>query len=147
MTSPQTSPTQREHMIAEAAYFRAERRGFQGGDPLDDWLQAEAEVDRMTAGTDKPARESLADLLAAQLRDYDGESARLSAKAREVSAALRAELERELDRLKPLRTSAEQALGEMRQRAGHATEDLRALGDKVRTELADTLQRLAKRFS
>jgi hypothetical protein len=32
-------------MIADAAYFRAEQRGFQGGDPLRDWLQAEAEVD------------------------------------------------------------------------------------------------------
>lgn len=30
--------------IAEAAYYRAERRGFQGGSELDDWLEAEAEV-------------------------------------------------------------------------------------------------------
>lgn len=27
--------------IAEAAYYRAERRGFVGGDPVDDWLAAE----------------------------------------------------------------------------------------------------------
>jgi prefoldin subunit 5 len=134
-------------MIAEAAYFRAEHRGFQGGDPLDDWLQAEAEIDRMTAGGEKPAGEKLADQLAAQLRKYDSEFARLTAKAREVSTAVRNELERELERLKPLRTSAEQALGEMHQRAGHATDDLLALGDKVRTELADTLERLAKRLS
>ena len=32
-------------MIAEAAYYRAERRGFEGGDPVQDWLAAEAEVD------------------------------------------------------------------------------------------------------
>lgn len=31
-------------MIAEAAYFRAERRGFQGGCPVDDWLEAEHEI-------------------------------------------------------------------------------------------------------
>lgn len=30
--------------IAEAAYLRAERRGFNGGDPLLDWLEAEKEV-------------------------------------------------------------------------------------------------------
>jgi hypothetical protein len=32
-------------MIAEVAYFRAEARGFEGGDPVRDWLEAEAEVD------------------------------------------------------------------------------------------------------
>jgi hypothetical protein len=36
----------REHMIAEAAYYIAEHRNFQGGDPGQDWLQAEAEIDR-----------------------------------------------------------------------------------------------------
>ncbi|MDE1943669.1 MAG: DUF2934 domain-containing protein [Betaproteobacteria bacterium] len=35
----------REHRIAVAAYYRAERRGFLGGDPVVDWLEAEAEVD------------------------------------------------------------------------------------------------------
>lgn len=33
-------------MIAEAAYYRALRRGFNGGDPVDDWLDAEQEIDR-----------------------------------------------------------------------------------------------------
>jgi hypothetical protein len=37
----------REEMIAVAAYFRAERRGFNYGDPVEDWLAAEAEVDAM----------------------------------------------------------------------------------------------------
>lgn len=31
-------------MIAELAYFRAERRGFAPGGELQDWLEAEAEV-------------------------------------------------------------------------------------------------------
>jgi hypothetical protein len=33
-------------MIEEAAYFRAKQRGFDGGDPLDDWLAAEREINR-----------------------------------------------------------------------------------------------------
>jgi len=37
----------RQRMIAEAAYYRAEKRGFVGGDPLHDWLDAEAEIDRI----------------------------------------------------------------------------------------------------
>jgi hypothetical protein len=43
---------QRQRMIAEAAYFRAQRRGFQIGNPLEDWLAAEAEIDRVLDGSD-----------------------------------------------------------------------------------------------
>jgi hypothetical protein len=39
------SPEERMRMIAEAAYLIAEQRGFQGDMALNDWLQAEAEVD------------------------------------------------------------------------------------------------------
>jgi Protein of unknown function (DUF2934) len=38
------SPAERYKMMAEAAYFRAERRGFKPGHELDDWLWAEHEV-------------------------------------------------------------------------------------------------------
>ncbi|HEY4214532.1 MAG TPA: DUF2934 domain-containing protein [Steroidobacteraceae bacterium] len=37
----------RRGMIAEAAYLRAERRGFMPGDEVEDWLAAEAEVDAL----------------------------------------------------------------------------------------------------
>ncbi len=39
------SVEERRQMIAEAAYYRAERRGFVGGDPIEDWLTAEAEIE------------------------------------------------------------------------------------------------------
>lgn len=35
----------REARIAEAAYWRAERRGFAPGHELEDWLSAEREID------------------------------------------------------------------------------------------------------
>jgi hypothetical protein len=34
-------------MVAEAAYYRAERRGFATGGELEDWIQAESEIDRL----------------------------------------------------------------------------------------------------
>jgi hypothetical protein len=37
----------RLQLIAEAAYFRAERRGFQPGKELEDWLAAEIEIDAL----------------------------------------------------------------------------------------------------
>lgn len=44
------APEQREQIIAETAYFIAEARGFNGECQLDDWLQAEAMVDRQLSG-------------------------------------------------------------------------------------------------
>jgi hypothetical protein len=35
----------RRELIAQAAYYRAERRGFQPGNEADDWLAAEGEID------------------------------------------------------------------------------------------------------
>jgi aspartate oxidase len=42
----QRQTAQREQMIADAAYFRAERRGFHPMNDLADWFEAEAEIDR-----------------------------------------------------------------------------------------------------
>ena len=44
------TPEQRYRMICDAAYYRAERRGFVGGSPSDDWIAAEAEVDELLRG-------------------------------------------------------------------------------------------------
>jgi len=38
-------PLDREKRIAEAAYYRAEKRGFAPGYALEDWLAAEALID------------------------------------------------------------------------------------------------------
>ena len=41
------SEDRRRGMIAEAAYLRAERRGFAPGGEEEDWMAAEAEVDKL----------------------------------------------------------------------------------------------------
>lgn len=41
------SEDERRGMIAEAAYLRAERRGFSPGGEEEDWLAAEGEVDAL----------------------------------------------------------------------------------------------------
>jgi hypothetical protein len=38
-------------MIEEAAYYIAERRGFEPGDPAADWAAAEAEIDAQLGKT------------------------------------------------------------------------------------------------
>jgi len=44
-----TSEAERRKMIADAAYFRAQSRDFESGHEVEDWLEAEAEVDRKLA--------------------------------------------------------------------------------------------------
>lgn len=44
-------PERRQAMIAEAAYFLAEKRSFEPGHELEDWLGAECEIDaELTSG-------------------------------------------------------------------------------------------------
>lgn len=45
--APAARNADRERMIAEAAYYRAERRGFAPGAEVDDWLAAEAEIEAL----------------------------------------------------------------------------------------------------
>jgi hypothetical protein len=48
--SSTANPSGREKMIAVAAYFRAEHRGFQPDNELEDWLESEAEIDSHLRG-------------------------------------------------------------------------------------------------
>ncbi len=51
------SNEERHHLIAEAAYFRAERRSFIPGHELEDWLGAETELERrLTQNSGDPSR-------------------------------------------------------------------------------------------
>jgi hypothetical protein len=43
--APAPTPEEREQMVAVAAYYRALKRNFEPGRELEDWIEAEAEVD------------------------------------------------------------------------------------------------------
>ncbi|VFM98218.1 MAG: Protein of unknown function (DUF2934) [Candidatus Kentron sp. G] len=44
------TPEERWNMIAVAAYYRAEQRGFVGGSPAEDWIVAEREINSLLGG-------------------------------------------------------------------------------------------------
>lgn len=44
---PVLTPDQRRYYVEVAAYYIAERRGFHGSSQMDDWVQAEEEIDRL----------------------------------------------------------------------------------------------------
>lgn len=45
--SPDFAAFPREQLVAVAAYYKAERRGFAPNAEISDWLEAEAEVEQM----------------------------------------------------------------------------------------------------
>jgi hypothetical protein len=52
---PSITPEERWKMISDAAYYIAEKRGFQNNNPEADWLQAEAQIDAtLMAPKNKP---------------------------------------------------------------------------------------------
>jgi len=53
LTSINLAGEDRQRLIREAAYFRAEQRGFAPGRELEDWLAAELEIDAMFAEHDR----------------------------------------------------------------------------------------------
>lgn len=56
LTESLISDEERLEMISEAAYYRAEARGFKPGDHVKDWLEAEELVDKMLSESVKEAR-------------------------------------------------------------------------------------------
>jgi hypothetical protein len=50
------SPEERQHLVRQAAYFIAERRGFVGGNAVEDWLLAEQQVEAMFPATPSAQR-------------------------------------------------------------------------------------------
>ena len=134
---------QRQQMIAEAAYFRAERRGFNGGDTVRDWYEAEAEVEARL-------RQLEEEELAARLEDVLlAASKKITAARRKVarlSTEARAEWQKDVDKLATLRDALQPKLVELRQQGERAGQKLREQAEKIRADIAELVQRLeAKR--
>jgi len=49
-------PAERQGMIADAAYLRAERRGFDPGHEVEDWLAAEKDIEHLLPSPSAPRR-------------------------------------------------------------------------------------------
>jgi len=130
---------QRRQMIAEAAYFKAERHGFNGGDAVRDWCEAEAEIDaRLRRGTDGQLIErieTVLDAAARRLSSVRRKVARLSQEARE-------EWLRDIDRLAALRETLALRLDELKAQGERAGRRLREQADTIREEVAELAKRL-----
>lgn len=117
---------EKNNMIAEAAFLRAEKRDFPG-DPVVDWLAAETEIE---------------DALAACCRSKD--------QAQDYSAyrRIRAEVRRVLEKAgetineDTIRQALEKVTGQFRQAGGFVPEAIDRASEKVKQEISATLEKL-----
>jgi len=146
------TPEQRYQMIAEAAYFRTEKRGFVGGDSAQDWLEAEVEIDRILQQSSEPEKEGMGlkqafqQNLEAQLKEWDVKFDELKAKGQEAKAEIRADIEKQIESLSDKRATAQAKILELRQRTEDAWEDLKTDVEKTWEEMHEALNRFVSHF-
>ena len=142
MVNRKVSADERRRMIAEAAYFRAERRGFSDGRSLEDWIEAEAEVDARLTSADGPA--VLAEL-EERLATAGKKLQALRKKVAGIEADARAEWQPDLERLGGLRDSLEARLKEIRAEGQQATHKLKEQAEQIWREITEIIERRSVR--
>jgi DNA anti-recombination protein RmuC len=140
----EVSEDQRRKLIADSAYFRAERRGFNGGDPLHDWLEAETEVD---ARLHKKGGKDLLAELDERLAVANGRLRAFKKKLSGMKADVREKWTHDVEELAKLRDRFQKRLEEIRTQGEHASEKTKAQADKIWHEISDVIERVSSRRS
>ncbi|MBE0621548.1 MAG: DUF2934 domain-containing protein [Burkholderiales bacterium] len=150
---PEYTPAMHREMVAVAAYYRAERRGFAPGDPTTDWLEAEAEIGHRLEQSADPGesaktspKQAFQHKLETQLKDWEAKLEQLRAKAKEAKDDIRAEFEVQLEGLTAKQAVAQEKLQELRQHGEWAWEDVKGGADKAWKELREAIERAASRL-
>jgi uncharacterized coiled-coil DUF342 family protein len=136
------SSGQRRQMIAEAAYFRAEQRGFDGGDPVEDWVAAEAEVD---ARLDALSKDDLLERLEAGLATANKKLTSFRRKLTSLSADARKEWQRDIEKLSEKRDTFRKQLKTLREQGEEAGHKARQQAEKGWQEISELLHRFSKK--
>ncbi len=121
------SPEERQRMIAEAAYLLAERRGFQGGNSVEDWLQAEQEINYRLLTPAQQKQEKLA---------YD----KLHKSARRI-------LDEASEKLNPevIRSALSQAVMQLKQIGEYTADTVDRMAASVERDLVEAARRISSR--
>lgn len=139
VSARELSPAERRKLIAEAAYHRAERRGFRSGDPVLDWLDAEAEVDaKFRPGIKDRALEKLK----SRVQIANLKLTELKPKIAALRKEARSEINEEIERLGELKENLDGKLAEIRVKTGHAKQKAKREAEAVWDELAALMHRI-----
>jgi chromosome segregation ATPase len=135
------SDAQRRQMIAEAAYFRAEKRGF-GVDPVADWIEAEVEVDaRVREIENAHLIEHLEDGVAAATQRVAALKKRLGRAAADV----RTEWSADVEKLGKLRDALREKVRDLRTEGEQARQKAQQQAERIWDEISDTMRRVTTR--
>lgn len=136
------TPEERHRMIAETAYFLAQERGFTGGDPVADWIEAERRIDRQLCAL---ASARMLERLEAGVRAASKTLAALKRRTSTLAAGARAELQADAQKLGELKTALRVRMDELRARGEDVSQKTLRQTEKVCTELGDLMQRIGAR--
>jgi predicted nucleic acid-binding Zn-ribbon protein len=128
-------------MIAEAAYFRAEKRNFKG-DPVTDWIEAETEIDS-SLGNREDRR--ILDGIEEQVATASKKLKALRKKVSGMKTDARKEWKQDAEKLAELRDSLEKRLEEIRERGEHASRKAQKQAEKLWDEISEIVQRTTSR--
>jgi hypothetical protein len=146
---PEYSPAMHREMIAVAAYYRAQRRGFAPGDPTADWLEAEAEIEQQLKPAQSPTpspKQAFQHKLESELRQWEAKLEQLRARAKDAQAGIRAEFELQLEALAARQALAQEKLRELSRHGERTWEDLKEGAEKAWADLREALERAASRL-
>jgi hypothetical protein len=124
-------------MIAEAAYFRAERRGFDG-DQVADWIAAEREVD---AELRRIEREHVVARLEVGLATATKKLTTL--KLSSLTTGAKSEWQQDAVKLAGLRDTLRQRLKEVRGESEEAGEKARRQAENIWDEITQIIHRVS----
>jgi Protein of unknown function (DUF2934) len=136
------TPEERHRMIAETAYFMAHERGFTGGDPVSDWIEAERKVDRQLWAL---ATARMVQRLESGVATAAKRLSALKRRGSTIAANARTELSADVEKLDALKLSLLSKLDELRERGDQVSEKALHQAENVWNELSEALQRVTAR--
>lgn len=137
-SSHSTHRKDRRARVAEAAYLRAERRGFRDGDPVADWIAAEHEVDAML---ERDEHHLLLEELESRLATAGAKLKSLKRQVSKLTADARKEVEQDVQKLAKLRDALEKRIGEVREQGAEASHKARQHAEKLWSEISATIDK------
>jgi Zinc-ribbon containing domain/Protein of unknown function (DUF2934) len=122
------SAQERQRLIAEAAYYRAVNRGFDGGDPVDDWLAAEREINRLLPSAKEQKEEALI---------YEKLRAKVTKLLADAQDAVNADT---------VRQALDKATEEMKKTGAHTTEAIGKIATSLRKDMINAAAAMGPRW-
>ena len=127
-------PTSEEkhRMIANAAYFRAQKRGFADGDPVADWIEAEKEIEALL-----------------QQADNGGSSRQEHAAYERMLAEFKKFLAGAQDTISTdtVKQAFERAVKEIRELGEYVPETVDRAGKRLKKEVAAAVEKMGPRWN